>query len=1013
MAKISEKTKKVPQTRKTEKTSESKKMTRSSKTTQSSQSKKTMQSSQSSKKTKVVNRDEPVEEENMHLISVVFHHGGEFVSMSDGVMIYRGGVTTHVTDIHIDNFTMVCVKKLLNEWGYNEGTFRVWTKVVEIDPNFFQIKKDHDCCDVAAFSYANEVEGVIYVEHDVVDVSFSVVSPRCVNETDVMDQSDEEGVEGLGDSEDERATGLEDGFEDIDVFVPMKEAPSLSDVMRGSKKKEMEDEDEYEYVTDELDNSDPDLSDEDKVHKLENFKKEHFNKNFKFEWGMEFNSLDEFREAIREWSVLNGREIKFVKNESYRVRVECRAKCGFLILCSKVGHKHTFAIKTIFNKHTCARVLDNRSASSRWVAKAVVKKMQTSQSVRITDIIQDLRQNFFVGITVARAWKAKLIAKSIFEGDAYRQYANLRRYATELHRVNPGNTVSITVNIPSPSIQPRFGSFYFCFDGCRKGFTNGCKPFVGVDRCHLKTKYGGQLLIAVGRDPNDQYFPLAFGVVETETKETWKWFIDLLMGDIGQDNIYVFISDQQKGLVSVFENMSERVEHRLCLRHLYANFKKKFGGGALIRDLMMGAAKATYYQGWMTKMNELKEVDQKTWSWLMGVPPKSWCKHAFNYFPKCDVLMNNISESFNAKILVARDKPILTMSEWIRKYLMNRCSTSALKLEKWPHKVMPIPRKRLDKEVALSAHWLPTWAMNEQFQVTHSFKIQEFIVDISKRSCSCNFWELVGIPCRHAVAALGFRQQNPEDFVDECYSRERYKLCYSFAVSPINGQDMWPEVESDELLPPMFKKGPGRPRKLRIRETGEDGARRRLPGVSYRCTTCDKFGHNAQSCKSSVQDQNALKRKKKVKTIQTTQTTQHADGEISTQNAVNHDESAVETQASEAMPTDAKQDAGAAETDAIPNDASQTDYFDGISDDIITSLPDITTAQNYKEATKTRKGVKEIKPMRKRSSERIKINWFKKPKPFTGPGSNSDQPMSLTDEEEGRGSQRSNKKAKK
>ncbi|XP_058746525.1 uncharacterized protein LOC131619449 [Vicia villosa] len=956
---------KKTKTSKTEKTSQSKKTARSSKMTQSGQSEKAMQSSQSSKKTKVVNRDKPVEEviedeKNMHLISVVFHHGWEFVSMGDGVMIYRGGVTTHVTDIHIDNFTMICVNKLLNEWGYNEGTFRVQTKVVEIDPNFFQIKKDDDCYDVAAFSYANEVEGVMYVEHDVVDVSFSVVSPRCVNETDVQDQSDEEGVEGLGDSEDERATGLEDGFEDIDVSVPRKEALSLSDVMRGSEKKEMEDEDEY--VINELDSSDPDLSDEEKVHKFEKFKKEHFNKNFKFEWGMEFNSLDEFREAIREWSVLNGREVKFVKNESYRVRVECRAKCGFLILCSKVGHKHTFAIKTIFDKHTCARVLDNISASSRWVAKAVVKKMQTSQSVRITDIIQDLRQNFFVGITIARAWKAKLIAKRILKGDADRQYANLRRYASELHRVNPSNTVSITVNRPSPSIQPRFGSFYFCFDGCKKGFTNGYRPFVGVDGCHLKTKYGGQLLIVVGRDPNDQYFPLAFGVVEIENKETWKWFIDLLMGDIGQDNRYVFISDQQKGLVSVFEDMGERVEHKLCLRHLYANFKKKFGGGALIRDLMMGAAKATYYQGWMTKMNELKELDPKALSWLMGVNQKAG-------------------------------------------------------LEKWPHKVMPIPRKILDKEVALSAHWLPTWAMNEQFQVTYSFNTREFIVDISKRSCSCNFWELVGIPCRHAVAALGFRQQNPEDFMDECYSRERYKLCYSFAVSPINGQDMWHEVESDELLPPMFKKGPGRPRKLRIRETGEDGARRRLPGVSYRCTTCDKFGHNAQSCKSSVQDQNALKRKKKMKTTQSTQTTQHADGEVSTQNAVNHDESVVETQASEVTPTDATQASEvmptAAETDAIPNDPAQTNYFDGISDDIITSLPDITTAQNYKEATKTRKVVKEIKPMRKRSSERIKINWFKKPKPFTGPGSNSDQPMSLTDEEEGSGSKKSNKKAKK
>ena len=46
----------------------------------------------------------------------------------------------------------------------------------------------------------------------------------------------------------------------------------------------------------------------------------------------------------------------------------------------------------------------------------------------------------------------------------------------------------------------------------------------------------------------------------------------------------------------VFEEMFESIEHRLCLRHLYAKFKKNFGGGTLIRDLMMGAAKETYFQ---------------------------------------------------------------------------------------------------------------------------------------------------------------------------------------------------------------------------------------------------------------------------------------------------------------------------------------------------------------------------------------------------------------------------------
>lgn len=67
----------------------------------------------------------------------------------------------------------------------------------------------------------------------------------------------------------------------------------------------------------------------------------------------------------------------------------------------------------------------------------------------------------------------------------------------------------------------------------------------------MNTKYGGQLLIIVGRDPNDQYFPLAFGVVETETKDKLRWFIQLLMEDAGQDNTYVFIHIRKRCVVFI------------------------------------------------------------------------------------------------------------------------------------------------------------------------------------------------------------------------------------------------------------------------------------------------------------------------------------------------------------------------------------------------------------------------------------------------------------------------------
>jgi len=87
-----------------------------------------------------------------------------------------------------------------------------------------------------------------------------------------------------------------------------------------------------------------------------------------------------------------------------------------------------------------------------------------------------------------------------------------------------------------------------CLEGPKTAFKKACKPLIGVDECHLKSKFGGQLLIVVGRDSNDQYMSIDFAVVEIETKETWRWFLNLLFKDIGdvETNQWVFINDQQK-----------------------------------------------------------------------------------------------------------------------------------------------------------------------------------------------------------------------------------------------------------------------------------------------------------------------------------------------------------------------------------------------------------------------------------------------------------------------------------
>ncbi|KAI5400993.1 hypothetical protein KIW84_065723 [Lathyrus oleraceus] len=338
---------------------------------------------------------------------------------------------------------------------------------------------------------------------------------------------------------------------------------------------------------------------------------------------------------------------------------------------------------------------------------------------------------------------------------------------------------------------------------------------------------------------------------------------------------------------------------------------------------------------------------------------------------------------------------------------------------------MPIPRRRLDNEVFRSGHWLPTWSIAETFQVTHSYNTHEFIVDIAKRSCSCNFWELVGIPCRHAVAALSYRKQNPDEFVDACYTREKFALCYGFSVSPINGQDMWPEVEMEPPLPPAYKNGPGRPKKIRIRESGEDGARKRRSGVAYKCTKCDNFGHNAMTCKATTQDPNALKRKRKPKkghvptatdmpTANDMPTASDMPAPTATDMTVPTNvpvptatdmtvptatDMTVPTATDVPVPTATDMPAPTATDMTVPTNVPVPTDPQPPTDMPVPTIMSQTGSSVAASITKQSRKRVERKPIiKRRQSERIKLSWFKRP--ITGEGISSDKSITLPENED-------------
>nr|GEU80136.1 hypothetical protein [Tanacetum cinerariifolium] len=190
---------------------------------------------------------------------------------------------------------------------------------------------------------------------------------------------------------------------------------------------------------------------------------------------------------------------------------------------------------------------------------------------------------------------------------------------------NPGSTCRLDVKDTGCG-KSYFKRFYICFKGMKDGWLEGCRRVIGLDGCYLKHTCRGELLIAMGRDANNQMYPIAWAVVRD-------WL--------------------------------PNSEHGKCTRPIYDNFKKKFNG----RD------------------------------------PNSWSRAFFNLSVKCPAFENRICESYHRAIILQRHKPIITMLEDIRVYLMQMVVAMyniAVNLE---DQITPTVRKKLEYLKREQRHW--------------------------------------------------------------------------------------------------------------------------------------------------------------------------------------------------------------------------------------------------------------------------------------------------------------------
>ncbi|XP_021774126.1 uncharacterized protein LOC110737778 [Chenopodium quinoa] len=457
----------------------------------------------------------------------------------------------------------------------------------------------------------------------------------------------------------------------------------------------------------------------------------------------------------------------------------------------------------------------NACMLAEYLAERYVEEWRSNPTWKIKSFRVRVLNELGIQIGYSLAWLARARAKLMIYGLALEQYSRVWDYGKVVLKYNPNSGVYVVVEGVDKPETPIFLRMYICLANLKNRFNKGCRHIIGLDGCHLKGAYPGQILVVVGKDGKNQIFPFAWATVEVENKETWGWFIECLRKDVGDVSGglgITFMSDRQKGLLQAFDDLVLLAKKRYCVRHIWANFKLQFTRSTF-KELFWNAARTTTLFDFEVAMESIKFLSEDDFECLANIPAKHWSRHAFDDFCKSNMLLNNLCETFNAVIKDAKDKPILTQMEWLRNYMM-----------KWNCEKWEVVQKVDGKNMTYVG-------------------------------------KLTGIPCVHKFACILDKRVDLDDYVDAYYSRATYILAYEAATNLMPGPKHWDRVDLRQPVPPPIRVMPGRPkskkRKLKKGEcaSGSKEPQPKAPKFQNRCRNCGQLGHYAKTCGNELKSE--------------------------------------------------------------------------------------------------------------------------------------------------------------
>jgi hypothetical protein len=255
--------------------------------------------------------------------------------------------------------------------------------------------------------------------------------------------------------------------------------------------------------------------------------------------GNTFQDVYEFRKAIKQASVLKVKDLTYQKNSKTKcIAVHVDKNCKYRVYGRQMKDESAFMLISIRHRHTCPRRYKNHLITLNLIAECCMDCFKDQTNMPIDVLKKNVKKKWNVEIHHSSLYRARKKAQQTIYRKLGDQYYRLWDYCAAIRSTNVRSCVILMVEIPMPEVPCRFQRKYMPLAVMKNGFRDGCRPIIGLDACFLKGVYKGKLMVAIGRDANENKYSIAIAVVEANTKYSWTWFLEALLVDLGPSGPY-------------------------------------------------------------------------------------------------------------------------------------------------------------------------------------------------------------------------------------------------------------------------------------------------------------------------------------------------------------------------------------------------------------------------------------------------------------------------------------------